>query len=970
MISAAWHHSIFPLIACNITDCIFNARSSARVGYSPIAPPFAMALYLTQTFAPDISLATTTGQIICLPQSAAILLRLLYMWGSLRHLRMKGFKPPVPPMQDTELSIGFASTDTIDSQRYLSYLLLLFFGSGCAALIYEVVWLQLLELVIGASGISLGVLLGTYMGGMCLGSLLLPRLISSRAHPLRVYALLELGIGIIGILALFAIPILTDVYAGLHSHGVIVRALVAAVCLIPPTMLMGATLPCVARFVESTPRGVSWMGFFYGGNIAGAVVGCLAAGFFLLRLFDMPTGTCVAAGINVLVALIAFAIASKSPHAPGNTAVPQRASIVADRAPVYVAIALSGLSALGAEVVWTRLLALLMGGTVYSFSIILAVFLVGLGLGSAAGSLLSRSLQNPRRTFALCQLLLAGAIGWAALMISRSLPYWPINPGLYTGDLGPWYLFQLDILRAAWVTLPAAFLWGAGFPLAIASVASSEQDPGHMVGGIYAANTIGSILGSLAFSLWVIPRFGTQWGERSLVVIAVISAGVAFLSCLSGSKSGDNRSLFARISFSGAAFAVIFLLMIVMVFEGIARIPWMAVAWGRFSASYIAQAEPQIEDAKHPKTKSASPSQWHCVYMGEGMNVSVAVTRNSAGALFFHGAGKVQASSQPQDMRLQRMLGHLSVLACKNPSEVRDVLVVACGAGVTAGSFVVYPEIRRITVCDIEPLVPQVVTPMFASQNYHLMDGIAQQNPHKVNGKQVSAVYDDGRHYIRTLPPDVKFDVITSDPIDPWVKGSAALNTVEFYEMCKKHLKPGGVMTLWMPLYESNADSAKSMIASFFKAFPNGMLFSNDDHSEGYDAVLLGQLQPSEINIDAVNKLLDRTEYDPVKQSLCEVGFGASYNHPEISEMGVVFDLFSTFAVRASDLQPWMQNAQINHDRNLRLQYLAGLYYNSYLSTSIFQDIVSHYRFPTEVFTGSNQSVEGLKQVLSIAGRR
>jgi len=259
---------------------------------------------------------------------------------------------------------------------------------------------------------------------------------------------------------------------------------------------------------------------------------------------------------------------------------------------------------------------------------------------------------------------------------------------------------------------------------------------------------------------------------------------------------------------------------------------------------------------------------------------------------------------------------------------------------------------------------------MFSRENYHLMDGIAQQNPHMVNGKQVSAVYDDGRHYVRTLPSDVKFDVITSDPIDPWVKGSAALNTVEFYEMCKKHLKPGGVMTLWMPLYESNSDSAKSMIASFFRAFPGGMLFSNDDHSEGYDAVLLGQIQPSEINIDGVSQLLNRNEYSAVKESLAEVGFGSAYSHPESPDLGVVLDLFSTFAARASDLKPWMKNAQINHDRNLRLQYLAGMYYNSYLSTAIFQDIVTHYRFPDSVFSGSSQNIERLKQALFMAGRR
>ena len=158
-------------------------------------------------------------------------------------------------------------------RKFLPLLLLLFFGSGCAALIYEIVWLQLLEFVIGSSGVSLGVLLGTFMGGMCLGSLLLPRMIPSRYHPLRVYAILELGTGLSGVAILFAMPAVGEFYAGMAWHGVFVRAIVAAACLTLPTMLMGATLPAVARFVESTPEGVSWMGFFYGGNLAGAVAG-------------------------------------------------------------------------------------------------------------------------------------------------------------------------------------------------------------------------------------------------------------------------------------------------------------------------------------------------------------------------------------------------------------------------------------------------------------------------------------------------------------------------------------------------------------------------------------------------------------------------------------------------------------------------------------------------------------------------
>ncbi len=559
-------------------------------------------------------------------------------------------------------------------RRLLPWLLLLFFGSGFAALVYEVVWLQLLELVIGSSGVSLGILLGTFMGGMCLGSLLLPRRISQSAHPLKVYALLEVGIGLCAIIVLFGLPPLARLYESFYGHGVFARALVAAICLIPPTVLMGATLPAAARFVRSTPEGVSWMGFFYGANIAGAVAGCFLSGFVLLRIFDMPVATCAAASLNLLVAAFAMMLSRKS-STPRNSsdAKPASAPQFSGALFVYLAIALSGLSALGAEVVWTRLLSLLLGATVYTFSIILAVFLLGMGIGSAAGSLMSRVSRNPRILLGVCQLLLTGAIAWAAFVISKSLPYWPVNPGIFTGDGGPWFLFQLDILRTAWMVLPAAMLWGASFPLAIAATAASDRDPGRMVGAVCAANTAGAILGSLAFSMFVVPQFGSQWAQRILILAAAVSGILMLASTVSFRHSGreTGKSSRAIISHSGLAWTIVALLVITFLVHTVSSIPWVMIAWGRFSATHIAQAEPELisENALKPDVQSAS--RLYCTYLGEGMNVSVAVTKSAAGARFFHGAGKVQASSQPRDMRLQRMLGHLSALTCRNPEQGR-----------------------------------------------------------------------------------------------------------------------------------------------------------------------------------------------------------------------------------------------------------------------------------------------------------
>src|SRR5262245_23663450 len=744
---------------------------------------------------------------------------------------------------------------------FLPLLLLLFVGSGCAALIYEIVWLQMLQLVIGLTTVSLGVLLGTFMGGMCLGSLLLPRFISSGCHPLRVYAFLELGIGAIGIAMLFLLPWVAQLYVANAGHGltsILMRGVVAALCLLPPTVLMGATLPAIARWIETTPEGVSWLGFFYGGNIVGAVLGCLLTGFYLLRVHDMATATCVAASINGAVALVGLALSVRTTHAApvGERVAAGETAAATGSVAVYIAIALSGLTALGAEVVWTRLLSLALGGTVYTFSIILAVFLVGLGIGSSAGSFLSRSTLQPRVALGCCQMLLVGAIAWTAYMIAKSLPYWPINPAL---SKSPWLNFQLDLARCLWAILPAAMLWGTSFPLAFAAVAARAKDSGRLVGEVYAANTVGAIIGALGFSLLVIPMVGTQWAQRLLIVLAAAAALAMFAPLRSvfrvtaGADHTPRRTAFGLVI---AVMLVALMGLAAVLAWRVAPAPWGLTAHGRFIATYANRLAPRIVAEKEVPSDGGTPDIF-CTYLGEGLNGSVAVTKWISGGRFFHSAGKVQASNEPHDMRLQRMLGHISALAHRKPE---SVLVVACGAGVTAGSFVVHPDIKRIVICDIEPLVPKYVAPMFEKENYAV-----------VKDPRTEVVLDDGRHFVRTTKE--KFDVITSDPIDPWVKGCAALNTVEYYETCKAHLKPGGVMSLWIPLYESNSATAKSVIATFFKVFPNGILWSNDVESEGYDAVLLGQVEATQFNLDQLQDRLDRSDHARVKQSLTEVGF-------------------------------------------------------------------------------------------------
>src|SRR5271155_5816422 len=199
--------------------------------------------------------------------------------------------------------------------RYFPLLLILFAGSGCSALIYEIVWYQLLQLAIGSTAVSLGFLLATFMGGLCIGSVGLPRLQAARQRPLRVYAALELGIAACGILVLIILPLVDRAYIAGAQHGMpgmLLRGLISAICMLPPTILMGASLPAIVRYVERTPAGIAWWGLLYGGNTAGAVFGCLFAGFYLLRIYDTVIATFAAAFINLTVAAVSLRLAQKS----------------------------------------------------------------------------------------------------------------------------------------------------------------------------------------------------------------------------------------------------------------------------------------------------------------------------------------------------------------------------------------------------------------------------------------------------------------------------------------------------------------------------------------------------------------------------------------------------------------------------------------------------------------------------------
>lgn len=802
-----------------------------------------------------------------------------------------------------------------DRKQTTAVLLGLFIGSGCSALIYEIVWLQQLGLVLGATTISLAILLTSFMGGMCLGSVLLPRWVSAVWHPLRVYAVLELLIGACGLAALGLMPQISRVYCAFGAPGsndLTARAVLALTMLLPPTICMGATLPAIARWVRSTPAGLSGLGFFYGANTFGAVLGSLLAGLYLLPVFDVVVATSVAAAINVGVAVVAWRLArgeqcgyvADAVRPLGITCSQTTALFGSDssmarfpefqdgpnaeavrhhdepssamRGMVHFVVGCSGLTALGAEVVWTRWLGLLFGPTTYTFSILLAVFLLGLGLGSWGGAGLARRLRFPGLALAASQWLLMAAIPFGAFMIVSVLPYW-----LQARDAHQSLTMRmsLDVLRALAAFLPATLLWGASFSLAAATLADARRDSARLVGGLYAANTLGAIFGTLVVSLCAIPWVDGQFAQQLLTVCAGVS-GTAMLVGMTQRPTLSHFAGVSAIAISGCA-ALLF----------VPAVPKGLLAYGR--------------------TVNRWPTIREYYFAREGLNSPVVVALSAEGYVGFHVAGKVEATNSPWDMRTQRLLGHLPAMIHPSP---RTALVVGCGSGMTAGALLRHPTIDRIVLCEMEPNVIHTARQFFAKENGSVLDD-----------SRVTVVIDDARHFLATTRE--KFDIITADPIHPWVRGAASLYTAEFYELCRARLTPQGVVTQWVPLYESNSAAVKCELATFVQQFPRSSVWSGVDATTGYDFVVVGTIGDQEVSAQTIARRL--WVNSDLQRSLAQIGMPDAHH------------VLAHYEADAGELTEWLRDAPINRDRNLRLQYLAGLSPELQIAKTIRQQMVS-----------------------------
>jgi len=778
-------------------------------------------------------------------------------------------------------------------------LLACFVLSGASGLCFEVVWSRQLAQVFGSSSLAISTVLATFMGGLALGSWLGGKL--ADRHPRRglaAYAICELGIAVLAL----AIPLVLETYPAAnaflwqHFHAApitlaLLRFVLCALLLLPPTTLMGATLPILARHVIRTPAELGFLGTrvgaLYAANTIGAVVGAGGAGFYLLPLFGQRATYLTAVSADVLLAVAigaslvwrrrfagaeTEATAAPAPSAdeaaeldlavPGRTAPPPPEPLSARaRRGVLVSVGISGGIAMALEVLWSRALALVIGSSIYSFTLVLVVFLLGL---SAGATWIGRPAARARRPLPALGLAFLG-VGASVVMTLRvidDLP--PLFIDLIEGTrLEIPTVMGLQALLAALAVAPTAACLGAVMPLVMRAYAGNADAVGRDVGRAYAANTVGAITGSFAGGFVILPVLGLENGIR-LAAYALLALAFTLLVV---TASGWRRR-------AGAAVAVALAATVLLT--------------PRWDVSVVTSGVFRMSTAKHYARAGRIPRA-DVVYYRDGVTTTVSVERYGD-RLALKNNGKVEASSVG-DMPTQVLVGLLPVLLA--PGTAQKVAVVGYGSGITVGSIAEAPEVARVDVVELEPAVLEAADHYFAAHNH---------SPHL--NPRVHRWLGDGRNFLTAHAE--KYDVIVSEPSNPWIAGVASLFTREFYSFAKRHLAAGGVFCQWAQLYELGPENVKTIYRTFHEAFPYVIAWTPADLSA--DTILVGSLAPIHLDFAA----LERRVAEPS-------------THAELLRGGVARpeELFAQVILTPDEVSSFAAGARVNTDDNALLEFSA-----------------------------------------------
>jgi spermidine synthase len=699
------------------------------------------------------------------------------------------------------------------------------FLSGFSALVYQVLWTRELGLFFGHTIYAVSAVLTAFMGGLALGSHTGGRLIARVRRPLAAYGWLELGIGLAG--ALFWLlpwaldPLYGVLYQSLNGRFYVFNltrfALAIAILLIPAS-LMGATLPALSAWRASRGNVAGSVGSLYAANTFGATTGALAAGFLLIERLGLVETQLTAAVLNAMVGLAAIWVARGDPapalsQAACADAITARPLVPARRQDrlLLVVMGLSGFTALADEVVWTRGLVFYVGTTTHAFTSMLAVYLVGLGIGSFVAAQLVSRLRHPAYAFAWVQLAI-GVSGWYSLFALATAA--PRIDAIIAPDASWVSLLTSSVLKSIATMLVPTLLFGATFPVAL-RLASASQSVAVLVGRVYAANTWGALLGAAFAGFVLIPLLGIQ-GTLLVCALTNVTLAVLVQNGLHASAAPSNSTTCLR---------------------------WAAPL---VAVMFVVAAITGPEAYLHRTVGSEQ-----LAYYAEGNTATVSVVREVSGTKTLYIDKVPVAATDPIMLTDQKTLAHLPMLLHPDP---RRVLTVGFGSGGASWSFTRYDSLQAVDCVEIDPAVfgaaPQL-----------------QESNHTVwRDPRFRLIIEDARSYLAYTTQ--QYDVISTDCTDLRYKSNASLYTTEYFGLCRRRLRPEGMVVVWMPLGGLDADMFKMALRTFGQVFPHATLWYLSNYPTHY-ALLVGRIAP--LRIDAT-RLVQRLAEPDVRADLGEIG--------------------------------------------------------------------------------------------------
>ncbi|WP_141731080.1 fused MFS/spermidine synthase [Oligoflexus tunisiensis] len=716
----------------------------------------------------------------------------------------------------------------------------LFFFSGMTSLIYEVIWVRLLTLTFGAAAFAVASVLLAYMGGLCAGSWWLGRRADAIKNKLLIYAALEIFIGLYALILPWVLNHTGSLYVLIFQHYEpgfyamsIIRLLCSTLVLGIPTFCMGGTLPLLAAGIQDNASGHAsrQVASLYSINTLGAVFGCLLAGYVFIPQLGLNGTTWFASFCNVSIFVLVvgwqkkFGLTPVTPSAKPakiNETVPLPREI---RLVVFSCLAISGLCSMAYQTIWTRLISMVIGTTVYAFTVILAAFLLGIVLGS----------WLYRGWFARNSLL---ALAWAQLTVGLfvlfSMPYFDELPFLFLKLFAEtrenWILYQTArMLFVLAIMIIPTTCFGLSFPLVVGICSHREEGTGRTVGNIYAVNTVGAIIGSFIGGFVLIPFLGLQ---KSLMILCLINtlAGFVLLSL--------HPALQLRPRIIHIVTAMLGLFLSVFLLR-----PW--------NLHYLNSA-PYVYATDYNSTSSVANlkkilNSYELRFFKEDATATVSVF-NISGTLSLAIDGKTDASTGGNaDMSTQILLAHLPALLAPRTDEA---LLVGLGSGVSLGSLLKYP-VSHVDVLEISQAVVE------ASDHFQDYNSAPLQDP------RVNMIVGDGRHHL--LRTKKSYDVIISQPSNPWITGVSNLFTTEYYRLMSGRLSPDGVVCQWIPSYHMTEEMLAVILKSFHGVFPYVTLWTS---SVPGDLFAIGSNAPIQVRFPAYLQNLERPA---IRQDLARI---------------------------------------------------------------------------------------------------